>query len=216
MLIAQFGIFVDIDNVGFFFCFQFGLENGICLIAGNDLQRIRFCRFDNDFPDGFCHFRNILFEQFDGFAEIGHFRTFKREKFRQQEMQGIVVAHIATQDFFTVLYQHGNTAIFKQDIVFGVSFGKLLLDFFVEVVGFVFTFPVTPILPEAVFECAVGRNGFATRRFNTDFGNHYQLPLTGVIVQQVVKCVADGGFFFCAAEVFQFFYFGVVEVDGVN
>jgi hypothetical protein len=40
--------------------------------------------------------------------------------------------------------------------------------------------------------------------------------LPGVIVQQVVKGVADGGFLFCAAEGFQFFYFGVVEVDGVD
>ena len=81
--------------------------------------------------------------------------------------------------FFAVLYKHCFAAVLEQDIVFRIAFCKFLFDFFVQVVRFVLALPITPILPQTVFERAVGSYGFTIPRFDTVPA----LPVCGVYRQ---------------------------------
>jgi hypothetical protein len=80
----------------------------------------------------------------------------------QQVAKLLGVADIETRlDLAAVLVEDGGGCVFEDRVGKGIAEGDLLADFFVELVGGVFGFPVAVVEVERVAERAVGADLFA-------------------------------------------------------
>lgn len=106
---------------------------------------IVFGRDNNATEDG-GNFWHVLFELFDGFAEVCDFGAFKRDEGGKDAVEVFGFINRDAGNFRSVLNKHCGFGVFKEDVVVGVSFGEFLLYFVVKVVCFVLAFPISPRL----------------------------------------------------------------------
>ena len=72
------------------------------------------------------------------------------------------------------------------------------------------------IQPQGIFDGSIRRDVPAISVFDGQFRNQQKVDSVGILIEQGVEGIADGGFFFGAAEMNDFLQFTVVVTDGVD
>lgn len=117
-----------------------------------------------------------------------------------------------------VAYDDGNplvVLVLNAAAVFvGVALVKFLSYLVVNHIAFVLAFPISPVLPQHIFQRSVGGYISVPRpRIDHNLRHHEQPFGFGILVQKVVESDADGGFLFGSAKVDNVFLLAVVVVD---
>jgi hypothetical protein len=75
----------------------------------------------------------------------------QKQETRKYIVQLIIVAHVHPHYFITMLKQYCSLGIFKENVIRRITLTELASYLFINIVTFIFTFPITPIVTYVIF-----------------------------------------------------------------
>jgi hypothetical protein len=139
-------------------------------------------------------FRDTLLKLFRGFFPFGYFRgaVFKEELKDFNKLSGI--CNILIKKEIIILIENGSLRGLEQDIITRVTKGKLAFYFFIEVIVFVFGFPVAVSKFISIDQSTINTNGVFAFAFDFPLGDESPLELFSAVVEQTLEGLAYGSF----------------------
>ena len=123
---------------------------------GNDKRPVGCLLFQYQRAQRLRHLGDVLLEQLYRLMERAYMRRAVTDKRGNEPVERLRVRHRHAHTFIAALYQYRRAAVLKEDVILRVAFGKFLPYLNVEVIGFVFALPISPVLDERIFEHTVG------------------------------------------------------------
>jgi hypothetical protein len=139
-------------------------------------------------------FRYALLKLFCGFFPFSYFRgaVFKEDLKDFNELSGI--GNISIKEEIIILIQDGTFRGLEKDIITRVTKSKLAFYFFIEVVVFVFGFPIAVSKFICIDQCTIDTYRAFAFAFNFPFGDECPFELFCTMLEQTLEGLPYGSF----------------------
>ncbi|WP_255565190.1 hypothetical protein [Methylovirgula sp. HY1] len=133
----------------------------------------------------------VCLELLDRLAEFRNFRPLIGEVKREKPLQSDRIIDGATRDFLTVLDQDSLARIFENNIGLRIAAAKLRRDLFVEIVLFVFCFPIAEGHAQGIEKRTIDETPLFRGRDDLIFRDEDEVVRFGPSLQQIFERLAN-------------------------